>query len=310
MSIRLKLLSLGMRLNAKPFIDRAMDPKKLRKSFEFSARYLMNPTPNACYLDETIPNQPTPISALWIAAGKPKTRQVLLYFHGGGYVVGSPHTHRHMLARLSKLSGFRVFSPDYRLAPENPYPAALEDARAAHAALLAKGYHPGDIAIGGDSAGGGLALALLAELCQADMAPAALFAFSPWTDLTMSGNSLKTNEKSDHILPVKRVIESRDRYANNADPQDPGMSPLFAQFPKCPPVFIQYSTTEILRDDSARMAQHLRAQGADVTEDEWDDAPHVWHMMDGWVPEARTALEATAYFLRQALSVPPRTAGN
>lgn len=310
MSLRLWIVQQGMRLIAKPQLGRVKRPEKLRKSFDFSGRYFLKIPPYSTMLPAEIPGKTAPIQNLWISNSPATSRQVILYLHGGGYAAGNPSTHRGMLARLAKLSGLRVFAPDYRLAPEHPFPAALEDAYSAFSHLLSIGYRPPDIVIGGDSAGGGLAFALLSAVCQQGQPPGAVFAFSPWTDLTLSGASLKSNAKSDAFLPVRRIHELRDYYTGGRDPIDPGISPLFAKFPDCPPVFIQFSATEILRDDSARMAEALRQQGADVTEDEWDDAPHVWHILDGWVPEARTALKSTAAFIRQALSSGPTTGGN
>lgn len=304
MSLRLRLIQLGMGLIARPQIERVKSPAQLRKSFDFSARFILKSPPYSLFLPTEFPGGAGPCDALWISNGQPARRQVVLYFHGGGYVSGSPGTHRGMLARLSKLSGLRVFAPDYRLAPEHKFPAALQDARAAFSFLIAKGYQPKDIAIGGDSAGGGLALALLSELCRQGQAPGAVFTFSPWCDLTLGGASLKTNAASDRFLPVRRIAALRAAYAGDHDPADPGMSPLMADFSDCPPAFFQYSATEILRDDSHRMADHLRAQGAEVTQDEWENAPHVWQILDGYAPEARQALEATAYFLRSTLQLP------
>jgi epsilon-lactone hydrolase len=300
MSLRLRILMWVMRWFIKPRLGHIETPQAAREDFERTARRLFRIPPNTLFLQESFPGETGPRPALWISCGPSAVRRVILYFHGGGYVAGSPQTHRAMLARLSRLTGMRVFAPDYRLAPEHRYPAALNDAIAAFEALLAKGYAPGDIVIGGDSAGGGLALALLAKLCQAGRAPGAVFAFSPWCDLTLSGASLQDNRVSDVILLTSRVKEMRDYYAGGNDPATPGLSPLMATFPDCPAVLIQYSATEILADDSARMAARLRAQGGEVSLQTWPDAPHVWQVFDGWVPEARQALQATADFIAQA----------
>ncbi len=300
MSLRLRLLMWVMRRFVKPGLKHIETPQNARDDFERTARRLFRVPPYALFLQENYPSDTQQRPALWISCGPCATRRVILYFHGGGYIAGSPRTHRGMLARLSRLTGLPVFAPDYRLAPENPYPAALQDAAAAYNALLAKGYASEDIVIGGDSAGGGLALALLARLCQGGRAPGAVFVYSPWCDLALSGKSLRSNSASDVILLASRVEEMRDYYIGDGDAHDAGPSPLYGEFPNCPPVFIQYSATEILADDSIRMAAHLRDQGAEVVLDRWQNAPHVWHVFDGWIPEARKALLATADFIRQA----------
>ncbi|RMD92953.1 MAG: alpha/beta hydrolase, partial [Alphaproteobacteria bacterium] len=215
------------------------------------------------------------VPGLWLSC-PPSRRGLLLYLHGGAYVIGSSRTHKAMVARLCALTGAEAFLPDYRLAPEHPFPAAFEDACAAWSGLIERGYRANEIVIGGDSAGGGLALATLAHLCQSRRPPpAAAFAFSPWTDMTLSAPSLKENARADPLLPAARVAEARDYYLAGADPRDPRASPLFAAFPGAPPVFLQVALTEILRDDTLRMAEHLSSQGADVVTDLWPDAPHV-----------------------------------
>ncbi len=301
MSPLLRTIMVGMRLLAKPHLQALHDPAKARANFAHAARHGFNIPPYSLFLSEEFVSDNKTRPALWVSCGKVRPRQVILYLHGGGFVVGSPETHRTMTARLSRLTGLRVFSPSYRLAPENPYPAALRDAEAAFQVLENKGYHPSDIVIGGDSAGGSLALALVAKLCQSGRIPAGCFVFSPWTDLTLSGASLHENKQNDPLLPASRIEELRDYYTAGADPTDPGISPLFADYSGCSPVFIQFSATEILRDDCLRMGEHLKAQGVSVTLDQWPDAPHVWHLFDGWLEESHVALQTTADFITQVL---------
>ncbi len=295
MSLGLTALNLGLRLFAKPYLRRADDPITLRTQFEHDANLLFRAPPFMC----AVPDRLADLPALWVSCGHVKQRPVILYLHGGAYVVGSARTHAKMLARLSKLSGMRVCLPNYRLAPEAPFPAAFDDARKAYDALIARGYTPENIAIGGDSAGGGLALALLGTLCRAGTSPKAAFAFSPWVDLAMEGRSLRENAQSDPLLPVSRIMELRDMILQGAPPKDPRISPLYGAFPACPPVYLQSSDSEILRDDARRMARWLLHEGADVTLDNWRNTPHVWQMFDGWLPEARAALQKTAAFLKR-----------
>ncbi len=239
------------------------------------------------------------VPALWTA---PQARQMILYFHGGGYVMGNPRTHAAMGLYLTRKTGLPVCLPDYRLAPEHPFPAAFEDALAVWDALEARGIAASDVVLGGDSAGGGLALALLAHLCATDRPrPACAFAFSPFTDLTLSGASIRENAAREILLPIERLEALRTRVLQGADPSDPRISPLFGTFAKAPPVLLQVARYEILRDDSRRMAKALQAQSVKVTLQEGGNLPHVWQYFHGWLPEARKSLTDTAQFIRAQL---------
>lgn len=303
MSLTLHFMGAMMRLTVRPVMRRATDPQKMRHHFERAARRWFRPVPHM----HVIPCQfPTPGSdlhatrdALWVGAGPVMSDQVLLYLHGGGYIAGNPKTHQAMVARISRMTGLRAFVPDYRLAPEHPLPAALQDARAAHAYLLQRGYRPDQIILGGDSAGGGLALALLAELCQSGQPPATAFALSPFCDLAFTGASVQGNGRRDHFFPGDRGPYLAQMILGDLAPDDPRASPLYANFPDCPPVLIQVSDAEILYDDARRMADKLREAGTEVTLQIWQDAPHVWQIFDGWFPEARAALRDVAHFLRR-----------
>ncbi|SDI29228.1 alpha/beta hydrolase [Lutimaribacter saemankumensis] len=309
MSLRMRLLAGAMRPLVRSVNARAQDPALLRRYLNRSARLFFRDVPFALYLPVTyMAAQGKLRRALWVSAqARPEPGKVLLYLHGGGYLAGSPHTHKRMVARLCELSGLRAFLPAYALAPEHPVPAQLMDAEAAHAHLLSIGYAPDDIVLGGDSAGGGMALALLARLCQRDQAPAAVFAWSPFCDQTFSGGSVRENAKRDHFFPGDRVQELARMILGDTPADDPRASPLFADFPGCPPVFLQVADTEILRDDAVRMAEKLRQAGAEVRLDIWPGAPHVWQIFDGWFPEAREAIGQTAGFIRRHL---PSSAGN
>ncbi|MDO6588724.1 MULTISPECIES: alpha/beta hydrolase [Rhodobacterales] len=229
----------------------------------------------------------------WVSVGPVEPRHVILYFHGGAYFVGSGTAYRGLLGRISKLTGVRVYAPDYRLLQDAPFPAAFDDAVAAWDALIAKGYRPKDIILGGDSAGGGLMLALLAHLVAQGDQPCAALAMSPWTDLTLSCPSLQA--KSEVLLPVSRMEEVVDRYLCGADRDDPRASPLFARIERAPPVLIQVGSGEALRDDAVFMADVL---GDAATLKIWEDVPHVWQMFVGYIPQARAALTEIARFVQ------------
>ncbi len=301
MSWQLALLNRYLRLVERPALARLRDLSRARRRFERQARLVFRNPRRVLYLEDRLQGVP----ATWASVGRVR-RGTVLYFHGGGYAIGSARTHRAMLARLAEMTATRACLPDYRLAPEHPFPAALEDAWRSWNGLLERGYPPGEIVIGGDSAGGGLALTLLARICRrGGPHPAGAFAFSPWTDLTLSGHSLKANARTEALLPCERLPEIRDDYAAGADPADPGLSPLFARFPGCPPVFLQASKAEILLDDTRRMAEALRRQGAEVTLDLWEDTPHVWVIFQGWLPEADAALDKAVAFMRARFRAAP-----
>jgi acetyl esterase/lipase len=225
----------------------------------------------------------------------------LLYLHGGGYCACSPQTHRSITGAYA-IRGFKVFAPEYRLAPEHLFPAAVEDALAAYKALL-ETTPPGQLLIGGDSAGGGLALAtLLAAKAQGLPMPAAAMLFSPWTDLAITGDSIRTNAGHDNLLHAPKIAEGAAIYLHQSDPKNPLASPLYGDPAGLPPLLFQASADEILRDDSTRMAEHARAAGVRVEITIWPNMPHVWQAIGFFLPEARQALDQAAAFGKAALA--------
>ncbi len=295
MSWQLRLLNAQMRLFAKPKLRRTRGPEEADRDFARTARWLFRGPPHVRHLER-------PGGLHWICAGTCTPGRVILYLHGGAYISGHPRTHMGLIARLSALSGIEICAPTYRLAQQAPFPAAFEDAVAAFRRIEALGYHPRDIVLGGDSAGGGLMFALLAWCCAQGRVPRAAFAFSPWTDLAGTGDSLTANRKNDALLPTERMQELVQIYMGDADRRDPRASPLYASFPGAPPVLIQLSDSEVLRDDGLRMAERLRVFGAEVTLERADDSPHVWQLFDGWLPEARESLQHVADFVQASFA--------
>jgi epsilon-lactone hydrolase len=227
----------------------------------------------------------------------------VLYCHGGGYYFCSPRTHRSIVFGLATRANASIFSLDYRLAPEHRFPAALDDATAAYRQLLADGIAPGSIVIAGDSAGGGLALATLIALRDAgDPLPAGGLLFSPWTDLAATGASLRTNDSVDPMFCGAAIERAAQVYLGDASPTDPLASPVYANLRGLPPLMLMAGSTEVLLDDSRRVADNARAAGVDCELEVWPKMPHVWPMFAPFIPEANRALDHAAAFIRRATS--------
>ena len=302
MSLARPLLDLGLRLTEKRALARETDPARLRARLERRVRHLFA-APRGVALD---PGQLGRVPCLWLTPeGVAPDAPVLMWFHGGGYVFGSPRTHAHMVARLAQMAGLRACLPAYRLAPEHPFPAAPDDAFAAWEALIASERTPAHVLLGGDSAGGGLALSLLGRLCQAGgVLPAGLVAISPLTDLSFAGESWTRNARSEAMLPAARARDLEEMYLAGAAPTDPRASPLFADFPGAPPVWLTASDSEILLDDTRRIADALTAQGVAVRCEITHRLPHVWPFFWRYLPEGQASLRAAARWIRD-LPPPP-----
>jgi acetyl esterase/lipase len=239
------------------------------------------------------------VPVLTIEAGGASTEAVLLWFHGGWYVMGSPRTSAGLSSEVARRTGARVVSVDYRLAPEHPYPAALQDARSAYQALLDGGTDPRSVVFVGESAGGGLAAATMAGL-RADglPQPACAVLFSPWADLTLSGASMTSKAGIDpSFVPGKVRVRAAD-YAGAADLADPSVSPVFADLTGLPPLLIQAGSHEILLDDSTRLAARAAAADVAVTLDVTPGVPHLFQAFSAVLDEGDAALSRVAAFLR------------
>ena len=244
------------------------------------------------------------VKAEWIVPPNAAADRVILYFHGGGYVMGSINTHRAMVARVARAAQARALALDYRLAPEHPFPAAVDDATAAYRWLLAQGYKPNKIAISGDSAGGGLVLAALVALKDAKVTlPACAVPISPWTDMEGTGASMKTNASKDPMVAPSGgnggLFNMAKAYVGNADPKNPLASPLHADYHGLPPLLIQVGSTETLLDDSTRVAEKAKAAGVEVDLEVWDDMIHVWHVFAKLLPEGQQAIDRVGQYVLQ-----------
>lgn len=249
-----------------------------------------------------------PVRGEWIAAPNVprEAARTILYCHGGGYFWGNLSAPRNMLARLSSLANARIFSLDYRLAPEAPCPAALEDAEAVYSWLVEDQHiDPGQLVVGGESAGGGLALALLSALKEKGRpGPGAAFLFSPWTDLTMSGHSIESNAKKDASVTGADLRWAADLFLNGQEARSALASPLFADLSGLPPTLVQVGSTEILLDDSKRLAEAIGSVDGHCTLEVWPRMHHVWQLHSFLLPEGRRALATVARFIDEALPPP------
>ena len=240
------------------------------------------------------------VTAEWVTAEGASDSRVVLYFHGGGYIIGSPRTHRAMLAELSQASGARVLALDYRLAPEHPFPAPVEDSVASYCWLLNEGYDPSRIAVGGDSAGGGLTVSALVQLRYLGLPlPAAGVCISPWVDMEGLGESMQTRAEVDPMVGKENLMVSAKTYLGGADPRAPLAAPLYADLRGLPPLLIQVGDAEVLLDDSTRLTGVAREAGVEVQMDVWDDMIHVWHLFAPILPEGKQAISQAGEFIKK-----------
>ncbi len=240
----------------------------------------------------------------WLIPSKITKPQTMLFLHGGGYFSGSLKSHRPLVAKLAEVTGMKILQIEYRLAPEHPYPAALEDALAAFQWIQTTQELPAkSIFLGGDSAGGGLALCTAIELReQGRTLPKALVLLSPWTDLSVSQATYKTNEGVDPLFSTKYVGQSGQYYAKDLPLNDPKVSPIFADIQGLCPTLIQVGSTEIMLDDSRVLAKKMEAKGVAVQLEVWQGMTHVWHTAWPHIPEAKKAIQKIDSFLSAQLS--------
>jgi acetyl esterase/lipase len=226
----------------------------------------------------------------------------VVYLHGGGYATGSAETFRSLSTHLARATRSRVLAVDYRLAPEHPYPAALEDAIASYRFVRSAGFAPDQVALVGDSSGGGLALGTLVALRdRGEPLPGCAVCLCPFTDLTLSGASLEANADTDPMVSAATLALMADAYLGDLDRRTPCASPLFADLNGLPPLLVQVGSGELLLDDATRFADRAEAAGVDVTLEPWDEVFHVWHSFADLLPEAREAIARVGTYVDQRL---------
>lgn len=241
------------------------------------------------------------VDASWVDAPGADPQKALMYFHGGGFQVGSVRSHRDIIARLSAAAGCRALGVNYRLAPDYRFPAPIEDATIAYRWLLNQGFDPKKIALVGDSAGGGLALSTLLALREQTLPlPAVVAVMSVWTDLTASGESYETRAKSDPIHQRRMILAMAKNYlGDSADAKNPMASPLFADLRGLPPMLLQVGDRETVLDDSRNFATRASAAGVEVQLEVWDDMIHVFQQFTADLPEAGVAIDSIGRFLKR-----------
>jgi epsilon-lactone hydrolase len=272
-------------------------PVMLRERFDKLADFLPAP--------DDIVSEPVDaggVSGEFISAPGVDASRCIYYLHGGGYVIGSVGSHRILTYDLSKASGVRVLSMEYRLAPEHPFPAGLEDAVSGYQWLLDSGIKPEHVVIAGDSAGGGLAVATLLALRDRGLPlPAAAVCFSPWVDLLGEGDSMTTRADIDPMIQKEGLLWYTGLYMAGGDPKAPLASPLYADLTGLPPMLIQVGDAETLLDDSTRFTEKLKAADVSVELEIWDNMIHVWQLFAPILSEGREAIDKAGAFIAEKL---------
>ena len=243
------------------------------------------------------------LRAAWIRPAGADQNRVILYLHGGGYISGSIDSHLMLCIPMAQTLKINIFLPEYRLAPEHPFPAALEDALKVYRWLLAHGTQPADVIISGDSVGGGLSVATALALRDAvESVPAAVVCLSPWADLTHQGQSHLAKAEAEVVLKTDVLKEWATCYTDEANLTNPLVSPVYADFHGFPPLLIQIGSDEILLDDARMLAEKARAAGVDVTLKVWDGMWHVWPVLGNLIPESRMAFDEMRQFLKGVIA--------
>jgi epsilon-lactone hydrolase len=296
MSVRSELVRFGLRWLIKHRNHRELTLEQHRRFVAVAERLVRDPPVHT----RTASVDANGVRADLITTPDSDPERHVLFLHGGAFIIGSPNLYRHLTWRIASAARSRLLVVDYRLAPEHPYPAALDDAFTAYDWLVTRGTEPRRVAFMGDSAGGGLVFSLMLRLRDEGYPlPAAAVALSPWTDLALTGASLRMNTACDPMLSGDDPSLFVNDYLAGADPRSPYVSPLYGDPAGLPPTFIQVGSDEVLRDDAVRMADRMRVAGCHVELEIWPRMPHVWHVFVPLIPEARRAIERVGAFVRE-----------
>ncbi len=240
------------------------------------------------------------VDAEWVVPPHAKSNRVLMYLHGGGYIMCSARFHRGLVARLARAAGVRALNVDYRLAPEDPFPAAVDDATSAYHWLIVNGLKPDQIVVAGDSAGGGLTLATLVKLRDAGVPlPSAAVCISPWVDLAMTGDTMSTKSDADPYMQRELLQFMARNYLGDENPRNPLASPLYADLRGLPPLLIHVGTAETLLSDATRITERAGVADVNVTLEIWKDMVHGWHIFAPILPEGQQAIDRIGTFIKE-----------
>jgi epsilon-lactone hydrolase len=273
---------------------------RMRKDMDRAARWFLPRAKNVTVQKLSIAG----LKAERITPNVARHDKALYYLHGGAYALCSIETHRRMIAKIAEAAGITAFAFEYRMAPEHIYPAAVEDAVAGYQYLLAEGYKPEDIIIGGDSAGGGLSAVTLLKLKELNLPlPAGAVLLSPWGDLEGAGESNKIPRRRDSVLTNEALVWHGKLYAGTADLHNPFISPIYGDYTGLPPIMIQVGAVELIHSDSVRIAAKAEAAGVKVELVEWGHTFHVWQMYDLILPEARESIQQMGTFMKKQLGI-------
>ncbi len=298
-----RVTNVVLRLLVKTSLKREvrLEPARIaavRRRGAWCARWLVKPIKGT----SVRPVDEAGVRGEWVLPPGARQDRAVLYLHGGGFMIGSAAVYRHLVSRLARASGCPVLSLDYRLAPEHPYPAALEDVQGAWRWLTSGTLEASRVALAGDSAGGNLVLSLLMRLNGSSRPlPAAAAVMAPWTDLTVSGDSVRANRRADPLLPAELLRPVADAYLQGADAVAADASPLFGDFAGFPSMLIHVGSTEILLDDALRLQRAAQDAGVNSRLNTWPRLPHVFQLFSPFVPEGRRSLDELGAFLRDHL---------
>ncbi len=243
------------------------------------------------------------VPAEWTTTPGADPKRVVLYVHGGGYVFGSILSHRHLVAEIGRVAGCRTLALDYRLAPEHPFPAPVEDTVAAYRYLLSNGIEPRHITIAGDSAGGGLVVAAMVAIKQAGLnQPACGWAISPWVDMEALGETFATRAQADPTVSKETILEIAQSYLGGADPRSPLAAPIYADLSGIAPLLIQVGAAEVLLDDALALAGKAGAADVPVRLEVWPEMIHVWHMFHRMLGAGRRAVTEGGAYIKAAMN--------